>query len=167
VCTFYDYILFEESDLEIIDSLDQSDIQSQLRLRENIFQCIPKLAPIRLYLVGNENEIVHDLARVLIRRELNNGALKYKDTCTFMEYEPVKPEIRNNVAGFLRATWQLDRSRTIPIRLDDIERDANFKIAVESVYDTHPQREDHTKVAVWMQNANYCKTTSDFSDEVY
>jgi hypothetical protein len=168
VCTFYDYILFDESDLEVIDSLDQSSIQFQRELKETILNLIPKLAPIRFYLVENEDEIIHDWIRLLIARELNNSALKYKDTCTFMEYEPIIiPGIRNNVARFLKARWQLDRSRTIPIRLCDIERDADFRTAVESVYDTLSQREDHTKVAVWMRNTDYYQTTSDCSEKVH
>ena len=64
--------------------------------------------------------------------------------------------IITNVASYLRAThWQLNPSETRVIRLCDIERDrTGFIIAVESIHDTLLKREDDTKVAILMQNAN-------------
>ncbi len=169
VCTIYDYISLEESNPDDDDdSVNDSSFLFQREYRKTVWNLLKQLAPIRIYLVGNEARIENYWSRLLIPKELDNGrpnASKYTETCTFMEYEPVLDDIRKDVPRFLRSCrWQVTIIE--PIRVDDIEKDKDFKSALVRVDDTLQQRENRANDILSESCMKYCENTSAYSDEV-
>lgn len=127
-----------------------------------------ELVPIRIYLVGNETRITNEWTRLLLEKELDNGQnniFEYAERCVFMENEPVKDEIKENLAAFLGCQWQV--TKTKPIRLDDIEKDRNFHDALTYILDTLEIREKKINMDLCEKYINYRDTSPDYSLKVY
>ncbi len=167
ICTIYDYIASEESNLDGSNVSNDSSFLFRHQQRKIVCDFMREFAPIRIYLVGNETHIPNYWSRLSVARELDNGQnniFEYTERCTFMENEPVKPEIKRNLPGFLGCKWQV--TKTTPIRLDEIEKDENFHFALQYVYDTLEIRERETNIDLCQNGINYRENSADYSTAV-
>jgi hypothetical protein len=154
VKTIYDFIASKTINFNNQNTADDLGFKFRYNQTKIICDNIKKLAPIRIYLVGNKRTIENEFSALLVEDELDNGdndKFEYVERCTFMEHESVVDEIKRDVPGYLGCKWKV--TKTIPLRLDDdIKKDTKFHQACLYVYDTLPPRETKTNL-----NMNLCK----------
>ena len=168
VCTIDDYHLVEES-FNTEDSFD--DIRSPFKRHDQnmMLTLIRHLAPIRLYLVGNEREISNNYSRLLVAKERytsENNVDKYMDGCTFIEKEFVGTGIKGNLPGFLGTQWQMDGSQIKLLSLDELFVDKVFQNTVDRVDDAMSNRDKDALMAIWKKNTDYRENTPDDHNHV-
>ena len=168
MCTIDDYHLVEES-FNTEDCSDDISVPFTRHDRDMMLTLIPHLAPIRLYLVGNERQISNNYSRILVKRERffsENNADKYMDGCTFLEKELVGADIKGNLPGFLGTQWQMDGSQIKLLSLDELFVDKLFQNTVDRVDDTMSKRDKDAQIAIWKKNIDYLENNTNHSTRV-
>lgn len=168
VCTIDDYHLAEES-FNTEDSSDDISGPFTRHDRDMMLTLIRHLAPIRLYLVGNERQISNNYSRLLVAKERyisENNVDKYMDGCTFLEKELVGAGINGDLPGFLGTKWQMDGSQIKLRSLDELFVDNLFQNTVNRVDDTMSNRDKDARIALWKRNNDYQENNADYSTRV-
>ena len=93
---------------------------------------IKQIAPIRLYLFGNESRNLHSLSGYLFKSEVNKIDNEYDTNYTAIEY---KQPVTKPTKQFLMHVFGYSRQHRNLIfkRLEDIKNDINFAGALERV----------------------------------
>jgi hypothetical protein len=134
-----------------------------------ICSLIKKLAPIRIYIVGNEEAISNNWSKLMIENEEDNSGQKapqYDQWCTFVENEPVPIETIHNLVHHYGNSWKV--TNITPIRLDDhITRDAfNFLVALDRSHTTLEAREMVANIELSLWAMDYHENSTEHSTKV-
>lgn len=157
VCTINDYVSADEFDFDNEDALANTSASFTRADRKLMVDLIKLLAPIRLYLVGNEEQISNGYSRFLIASERNvqeNSTEKYFDGCAFIEHELVGASIRRDLPAFLGTKWQINASQIILQSINEFLSDRAFKSAIKQIDDILSKRDMHTPIAMWEKILN-------------
>ena len=164
MCTIDDYVCADHFDWNNEDASTNISTPFPRTDKEMTLDLIKHLAPIRLYLVGNESQISNDYSRSLIASERSvqeNSAEKYLNGCGFIEYELVGETIRKDLPAFLGTKWQMDGSQITVKSVRELLLDRAFKNAIKRIDDTFSKRDIHGQIAMWEKILNYRENNSD------
>jgi hypothetical protein len=93
---------------------------------------IKKIAPIIIYLLGNEESVPNKWSKSLFEKESvssDEHAGQYDEQCIFVENEPINPRILGNFIHDYGLPWKVDKPPLL--RLNAIRDDLRFFVAVE------------------------------------
>lgn len=167
VCTIDDYVSADDFDWNNEDASTDISTPFMRTDKEMILDLIKHLAPIRLYLVGNESQITNDYSRSLIASERDvqqNSAEKYLNGCAFIEYELLGETIRRDLPTFLGTKWQIDESQITLKSVRELLLDRAFTSAIKRIDDMLSKRDIHGQIAMWEKILNYRENNSDESN---
>jgi hypothetical protein len=164
VCTIYDCIKLDQSD----SNMSQEDRAFVNQQNEILCSLAKKIAPIRIYVVGNEENISNKWSQLMLENEPDNAdptALLYDQCCTFVQNEPVTAESLHNFVHRHGSSWKV--TNIMPIRLDKIREDPSFLIALDRSRTTLESREmiAHIELSLWIMS--YHDASATYSNKVY
>jgi hypothetical protein len=159
VFTLNDYISADESDQNI--SKDEEDFSN--KHNEKIYSLLPKLARIRIYVVGNGDCISNKWSKLMIANESN--AQEYDEMCIFMQNEPVTSMDMHNLVHREGSSWRM--SKIIPETLDEIQDKSYIYLhALDRGRSNLQAREMTANNELCMWGMGYYDSSSKFSSEV-
>jgi len=161
ICTLDDFIFSEESGSNMSNE-EQAFVNEQ---NEIICSLLKRLAPIRIYLLGKEEDIPNNWSKLMIENEPDNSnqrAPEYDQWCTFVENEPSPIHIIHNLVH--RNSWKV--TNVTPMRLDTIREDICFLTALERIHTTLEAREMVANIELGLWAMNYHENSSKYSNEV-
>ncbi len=103
-----------------------------------ICDILKKLAPIRLYLYGNEYSIKSEWSNPIISAETATMANE-DNWCVLVNKEPIYEEIKWTILSLYSSEWQIEKVASI--NLDDLARNFGFHSALRQAHLTFDQRE--------------------------
>jgi hypothetical protein len=163
VCTLHDYISSDESDFNM-SAEDRAFVRHQKKI---ICSLLKKIAPIRIYIIGNDENISNEWSELMIKNEPNNHGHtvpQYDQWCTFVENEPITSETVHKLVHRYSSSWQL--TNITPVRLDTIRNDIHFLPAFDRSHTTLEAREMTANIELCLWAMNYHENSTKYSSEV-
>jgi len=128
---------------------------------------IDNLARIRIYLIGNEENIPNQWSQLMIENEpyyVSPNAPQYDERCTFVEYEPVTAQTLRKLDSRNEGLRRVKNANRI--RLDQIRDDPYFLVALDRGRISFGMREVIANNTLSQKTIEYHEKSTEYSNEV-
>ena len=152
VCSLDDYI----PKGEIYDKLPYGKLLFEHEDPVLVCSWLRALAPIRLYLYGNEQTIPHEWSKMMISNEVDStttGGNNDDDWHAFLEHQLIKDSMKWNFKILFASTWQI--KQYAPLQLSTLEENIRFQSALRRAHKTYHLRMSSVseKIFNWYDSA--------------
>jgi hypothetical protein len=128
-----------------------------------IYSRLKKLAPNRMYVVGNDDSISSVWSRLMIENESETPA--YDEMCLFVQNEAVTPISIHNLVHRYGNSWQI--KEIIPKRLDEMQNEAYiYLLALDRSRSNSEAREMTANYELYIRAMGYHDNSTDYNSEV-